>query len=284
MVNDMASRSLDGHQGAMRDHGCFWLSNIVYQLDILIFYSAQMTNSFISLKKVNLAASNPSRVNPIRKYKSGSANNLAMKPNRMSSPHQPHRHHNTENLASVTSTAASSPPAPAPANPSATPQTIAHEITYSLDSDESIIVDTLLNNPRQLKAKLKQSKMDREQLNQLQENYLRLLEQYAEAENFIDTFRLGNQATKSNSNLNANTPSTNMFQVSCCSFCCERCLYNNVLKIENFHLFLIDLKSVFIKKNLVLQMAFLSLTIKWSRHELLTPRVSDQEDFRWDDS
>jgi hypothetical protein len=88
-----------------------------------------------------------------------------------------------------------------------------HEITYSLDSaDESIVVDTLINNPTQLKQKLKQSKMDREQLTQLQENYLRLLEQYAEAENFIDTFRLGAH-TKSNSNLSANTPSLNMFQV-----------------------------------------------------------------------
>jgi Tfp pilus assembly protein FimV len=89
-----------------------------------------------------------------------------------------------------------------------------HEITYSLDSaDESIVVDTLINNPKQLRQKLKQSKMDREQLTQLQENYLRLLEQYAEAENFIDTFRLGAAHTKSNSNLSANTPSLNMFQV-----------------------------------------------------------------------
>ena len=66
-----------------------------------------------------------------------------------------------------------------------------HEVTYSLDSDESIVVDNLINNPIELKEKLKQGKVDREQLAQLQENYLRLLEQYAEAENFIDTFRLG---------------------------------------------------------------------------------------------
>lgn len=66
-----------------------------------------------------------------------------------------------------------------------------HEVTYSLDSDESIVVDNLINNPLELKEKLKQGKVDREQLAQLQENYLRLLEQYAEAENFIDTFRLG---------------------------------------------------------------------------------------------
>ena len=111
---------------------------------------------------------------------------------------------------------ASSPTAPP------LPQT-QHEITYSLDSaDESIVIDTLINNPKQLRQKLKQSKMDREQLTQLQENYLRLLEQYAEAENFIDTFRLGAAHTKSNSNLSANTPSLNMFQVdlkkSCFSF------------------------------------------------------------------
>lgn len=67
------------------------------------------------------------------------------------------------------------------------------EVTYTLDSDESTIIDNLINDPEKLKKKLKQGKMDREQLNQLQENYLRLLEQYAEAENFIDTFRLGGQ-------------------------------------------------------------------------------------------
>jgi len=85
-------------------------------------------------------------------------------------------------------------------------------INYSLDSDESIAMDDLINNPAELKKILREGKMDKEQLNQLQENYLRLLEQYAEKENFIDTFRLG---------YNANmvgtapvTPSSNMFQVS----------------------------------------------------------------------
>lgn len=70
-----------------------------------------------------------------------------------------------------------------------------NEITYSLESDESTMIDNLISDPDRLKEKLKQGKMDREQLNQLQENYLRLLEQYAEAENFIDTFRLGGQFT-----------------------------------------------------------------------------------------
>jgi hypothetical protein len=81
-----------------------------------------------------------------------------------------------------------------------------HEITYTLDSDESTMIDGLINDPNKLKAKLKQSKMEREQLLQLQQNYLRLLEQYAEAENFIDKFRL---ATNANEN-----PSPNIFQVN----------------------------------------------------------------------
>ena len=149
----------------------------------------------------------------IKKYKSGSTSAINMVSKASNQARAQHHHHNTANLE---------------INTQQQPQ---HEITYSLDSDESLIVDNLINNPTQLKEKLKQGKMDREQLNQLQENYLRLLEQYAEAENFIDTVRLGTATsagsatsaggvggagsaqTKSNSNLNANTPSMNMFQV-----------------------------------------------------------------------
>ena len=91
-----------------------------------------------------------------------------------------------------------------------------HDINYSLESDESIMVDNLLNNPVELKKVLREGKMDKEQLNQLQENYLHLLEQYAEKENFIDTFRLGYNLNALN-NFQANntpaTPSSNMFQV-----------------------------------------------------------------------
>ena len=90
-----------------------------------------------------------------------------------------------------------------------------HDINYSLESDESIMVDNLLNNPVELKKVLREGKMDKEQLNQLQENYLHLLEQYAEKENFIDTFRLGYNLHALN-NFQAHapaTPSSNMFQV-----------------------------------------------------------------------
>lgn len=83
-----------------------------------------------------------------------------------------------------------------------------NEIIYAMDSDESTIIDNLINDPQKLKEKLKQSKIDREQLNQLQENYLKLLEQYAEAENFIDTFRLS-----SGHLVNGATPNLKMFQV-----------------------------------------------------------------------
>jgi hypothetical protein len=85
---------------------------------------------------------------------------------------------------------------------------IMNDITYSLDSDESIAVDDLLNDPEKLKQKLKQSKMNKDQLLQLQEDYMKLLEQYAEAENFIDAFRLTGQMTNASI-----TPNYKMFQV-----------------------------------------------------------------------
>ena len=81
------------------------------------------------------------------------------------------------------------------------------DLLYAVESDESTIVDSLIKDPQKLKDKLRQSRVDREQLNQLQQNYLRLLEQYAEAENFIDMFRLSGQGVISV------TPNTNMFQV-----------------------------------------------------------------------
>lgn len=84
-------------------------------------------------------------------------------------------------------------------------------INYSADSDDSMMMDNLMNNPTELKKILREGKMDKEQLSQLQENYLHLLEQYAEKENFIDTFRLGY-----NANMAATapvTPSATMFQV-----------------------------------------------------------------------
>jgi hypothetical protein len=86
---------------------------------------------------------------------------------------------------------------------------VQNELTYSLDSDDSIVIDNLISDPNKLKEKLKQNKMDREHLNQLQENYLRLLEQYAEAENFIDAFRLGIGFNATNGNNRMQNSSSN---------------------------------------------------------------------------
>ena len=84
-------------------------------------------------------------------------------------------------------------------------------INYSIDSDESMMMDNLMNNPEELKKILREGKKEKEQLNQLQENYLHLLEQYAEKENFIDMFRLhGYNAAASTAPA---TPSANMFGV-----------------------------------------------------------------------
>lgn len=86
-------------------------------------------------------------------------------------------------------------------------------INYSMDSDESMMMDNLINNPEELKKILREGKKEKEQLNQLQENYLHLLEQYAEKENFIDMFRLhGYNATASTAA--PATPSANMFGVN----------------------------------------------------------------------
>jgi hypothetical protein len=81
---------------------------------------------------------------------------------------------------------------------------------YTLDSDESIVVEDLLNDKDKLKEKLKESKLNRDQLIQLQEDYVKLLEQYAEAENFIDTFRLMGQMGL---NFSSETPNMKIFQV-----------------------------------------------------------------------
>lgn len=85
-------------------------------------------------------------------------------------------------------------------------------LNYSIESDESIQLDDLLNNPAELKKKLKESKMDKEQLGQLQQNYLHLLEQYAEKENFIDKFRLGYDV---NMNPNNSNSANNIQKVNC---------------------------------------------------------------------
>lgn len=86
-------------------------------------------------------------------------------------------------------------------------------INYSMDSDESMMMDNLINNPEELKKILREGKKEKEQLNQLQENYLHLLEQYAEKENFIDMFRLHGYNATSSTTAPA-TPSANMFGVN----------------------------------------------------------------------
>lgn len=92
---------------------------------------------------------------------------------------------------------------------SSRPSTSVNQLRYSLDSDESFVVEELINDPDKLKEKLKQSKVNRDQLAQLQEDYMKLLEQYAEAENFIDAFRVTGQMSNANQ-----TPNIKMFQVS----------------------------------------------------------------------
>jgi len=87
-------------------------------------------------------------------------------------------------------------------------RTSAMNLNYSIESDESFMLEDLINNPAELKKKLKEGKMDKEQLGQLQQNYIHLLEQYAEKENFIDKFRLGydwNNFPNSNNNKGINS-------------------------------------------------------------------------------
>ncbi|CAF0721952.1 unnamed protein product [Brachionus calyciflorus] len=115
---------------------------------------------------------------PTKKYRSGSTNNL----DKNNSKNQ-----GNKNLSSK------------PNSERIRPST-QNEITYSLDSDESTIIDNLIKDPDRLKKKLKQSKLEREQLNQLQQNYTRLLQQYAEAENFIDAFRVNGQLYTNSTN------------------------------------------------------------------------------------
>ena len=143
------------------------------------------TSPFISIdeqnKKVNLGqpklnrssvqlnSNKPGRA-PLNKFQSGSTNSLNIN-NRISS---------RNSLKSE------------PTKDSTTRLATKNDINYSsADSDESSVVDNLINNPSELKRILKEGKMDREKLGQLQDSYLNLLEQYAEKENFIDMFRLG---------------------------------------------------------------------------------------------
>lgn len=117
-----------------------------------------------------------------------------------------------------------------------------NDLLYTVDSDDSTVVDNLIKDPQKLKEQLKQSRMEREQLSQLQQNYLRLLEQYAEAENFIDMFRLGGQAVIDTGGTGTNahvTPNAKMFQVVS-SFCFPLSLlyFNRFLHPENLLSFL----------------------------------------------
>lgn len=123
----------------------------------------------LNKSSTQLNSNKPTRV-PLNKFQSGSTNSLSIN-NRISS----------RNSIKFESTKDSAP-RPATKN----------DINYSsADSDESSVVDNLINNPSELKRILKEGKMDKEKLGQLQDSYLNLLEQYAEKENFIDMFRLG---------------------------------------------------------------------------------------------
>lgn len=140
-------------------------------------------SSFCHLDRQSIKSSdvlNKSKRGPIKKYRSGSATNLTFEKN-LKKTHDGKKFNNKQNTERIR---------PATHN----------EITYTLDSDESTIIDNLIKNPDRLKQKLKQSRIERDQLNQLQQNYTRLLQQYAEAENFIDAFRLNAQIGGSSSN------------------------------------------------------------------------------------
>ena len=95
-------------------------------------------------------------------------------------------------------------------NKSKKSETKVHEITYSLDSEDASLLENTISNPTELKARLKEElkrrKMTDELLDQLQENYDRLLEKHAEAENVIDSLRIGAKL-----NLEASNP--NFYQV-----------------------------------------------------------------------
>lgn len=114
---------------------------------------------------------------PIRKYRSGSTSALNVK----TTTSKNDQDNNNDNENETRKNHQRSRPA------------TQNDLLYSVESDESTIVDNLISDPQKLKEKLRQSKLEREQLSQLQQNYLQLLEQYAEAENFIDMFRLGGQ-------------------------------------------------------------------------------------------
>ncbi|RNA16806.1 hypothetical protein BpHYR1_025547 [Brachionus plicatilis] len=138
---------------------------------------------FYSLDKQSICSNdvlNKSKRGPVKKYRSGSTSNLSSE-NKIKKPSDGRKLNNKPNSERIR---------PATHN----------EITYTLDSDESTIIDNLINNPDRLKQKLKQSRIERDQLNQLQQNYTRLLQQYAEAENFIDAFRLNAQIGGNSSN------------------------------------------------------------------------------------
>lgn len=150
------------------------------------FMSIETTQS----KQKQPASGKKTTRGPIRKYRSGSTSALNVKPTGVKKG----REQLLEDKKALMQ-----PQRPATQN----------DVLYAVESDESTIVDNLISDPQRLKEKLKQGKIDREQLSQLQENYLRLLEQYAEAENYIDTFRLsGHHIVGTNE-----TPNLKMFQV-----------------------------------------------------------------------
>jgi hypothetical protein len=142
------------------------------------------------------STSKPTTRNPVRKYRSGST------------------------TSQIVSRVAAAEKARIDVRSDMSRPSMANDITYSLDSDESIAVDDLINDPSKLKEKLKQSKLNKDQLLQLQEDYMKLLEQYAEAENFIDAFRLTGQMTNASI-----TPNYKMFQVRACLFTFYFCVF-----------------------------------------------------------
>lgn len=139
-------------------------------------------SSFYHLNKQMIKSNdvlNKSKRGPIKKYRSESVTNLSFENNlKKNQDGKSFNKRNSERIRPATH----------------------NEITYTLDSDESTIIDNLIKNPERLKQKLKQSRIERDQLNQLQQNYTRLLQQYAEAENFIDAFRLNAQVGGSSLN------------------------------------------------------------------------------------
>jgi len=144
------------------------------------------TKTKTNLNKVSSSASNLAAKNKqISKNEGGGAFKYYTKKNDNNS--------NNNKLTSNKQTSSSTRP-----STTTTTNTNVNLLNYSIDSDESLLLDNLINNPIELKKKLKESKMDKEQLEQLQQNYLHLLEQYAEKENFIDKFRLGYDWTNKN--------------------------------------------------------------------------------------